>query len=195
MVDELDSQTATMIASRTSVDEIDLHRRIAPPINKGPLPFRTGHCNTAELTADPKASHESCPWVAEVRGGWMYCPCDCHPQGHEANEQVADAIERATWKATTERDRIEERRAMAKTEKTETKSRKKAPAKQPKDCACECGGQTKGGEFLPGHDSKLKSRLQSEYREASTKAQRTKIAKQFSERGWDQFVPVLTDDE
>ena len=25
----------------------------------------------------------------------------------------------------------------------------------PKDCACGCGKQTKGGTFLPGHDARL----------------------------------------
>lgn len=32
---------------------------------------------------------------------------------------------------------------------------RKRKAKAPKDCACGCGAQTKGGRFLPGHDSKL----------------------------------------
>lgn len=31
--------------------------------------------------------------------------------------------------------------------------------KTPKLCACGCGGQTKGGEFLSGHDAKLYSAI------------------------------------
>ena len=31
------------------------------------------------------------------------------------------------------------------------------------DCICECGGQTKGGEFLPGHDARYKSALLKRY--------------------------------
>lgn len=27
--------------------------------------------------------------------------------------------------------------------------------KTPKDCECGCGGQTKGGRFVPGHDARL----------------------------------------
>jgi hypothetical protein len=27
------------------------------------------------------------------------------------------------------------------------------------ECECGCGGSTKGGRFLPGHDSKLKKQL------------------------------------
>jgi hypothetical protein len=34
-----------------------------------------------------------------------------------------------------------------------------ARAKFPKACGCGCGGMTKGGAYLPGHDSKHKSRL------------------------------------
>lgn len=30
----------------------------------------------------------------------------------------------------------------------------RVPSAAPRDCTCGCGGQTKGGRFLPGHDSK-----------------------------------------
>ena len=30
---------------------------------------------------------------------------------------------------------------------------------KPKPCACGCGGITKGGDFIPGHDSKLQSAI------------------------------------
>ncbi len=29
-------------------------------------------------------------------------------------------------------------------------------------CECGCGGETKGGKFLPGHDQKLRSKLEEE---------------------------------
>ena len=29
----------------------------------------------------------------------------------------------------------------------------------PRDCACGCGGKTRGGDYIPGHDSKLKAWL------------------------------------
>lgn len=31
----------------------------------------------------------------------------------------------------------------------------KRKAKPPQDCACGCGGQTKGGRFIAGHDARL----------------------------------------
>lgn len=38
----------------------------------------------------------------------------------------------------------------------------KAPSKA-RDCTCGCGGQTKGGKFLPGHDSRYLSALVAEF--------------------------------
>lgn len=34
---------------------------------------------------------------------------------------------------------------------------KRAKKTVPKDCECGCGGETRGGRFIPGHDSKLKA--------------------------------------
>jgi hypothetical protein len=42
------------------------------------------------------------------------------------------------------------------------RTRTPKPGKEPKPCACECGGMTKGGRFLPGHDSKYHARLKRE---------------------------------
>ena len=38
--------------------------------------------------------------------------------------------------------------------------RRPSAPKQPTACMCGCGGLTKGGRFQPGHDMKLKGRLQ-----------------------------------
>lgn len=35
-------------------------------------------------------------------------------------------------------------------------------------CECGCGGNTRGGRFLPGHDAKLKSQLLAKAREGRT---------------------------
>ena len=39
------------------------------------------------------------------------------------------------------------------------KPRTRAARAEPQKCGCGCGKMTKGGKFLPGHDSKLHSRL------------------------------------
>jgi len=44
--------------------------------------------------------------------------------------------------------------------------RAKAPPKTPRPCTCGCGGQTRGGRFLPGHDAKFHS-AQKKTKEAS----------------------------
>ena len=36
--------------------------------------------------------------------------------------------------------------------------------KTPKQCACQCGGWTKGGTWLPGHDAKALSAMLAEIR-------------------------------
>lgn len=38
----------------------------------------------------------------------------------------------------------------------------------PRECGCGCGNLTSGGTFLPGHDARLKSRVQTLVREART---------------------------
>lgn len=144
-----------------------------------------GFCNTAEGTHDPEASHARCSWVywSKHENGWRSCKCGCHPTGHEANERVRSAI-------LAEIAREEQTMATKTKAQKPSASSKGRKAVEPRDCECECGQQTKGGRFLPGHDAKLKSRLQSEYREASTKRERDKIAKRFDELGWAHFVPV-----
>lgn len=46
---------------------------------------------------------------------------------------------------------------MAKIEDNKDKATKAATKKQPVDCTCGCGDQTKGGKFLPGHDARYVS--------------------------------------
>jgi hypothetical protein len=47
-------------------------------------------------------------------------------------------------------------------EKKEKSPRKPREPKPPKDCACGCGAQTKGGNYLPGHDSRHVSQVSAE---------------------------------
>lgn len=59
-----------------------------------------------------------------------------------------------------------------------------AEAKEMPDCGCGCGGKTKGGKFLPGHDMKLKSALITSIKEGKA-AERTKALKTAESFGWD----------
>lgn len=49
-----------------------------------------------------------------------------------------------------------EKRKMAEKATPKTKT-----AATPRDCQCGCGGQTKGGRFIPGHDARFHSRVRS----------------------------------
>jgi hypothetical protein len=40
----------------------------------------------------------------------------------------------------------------------------------PRECACGCGGMTRGGTWLPGHDAKALSRMLAEIRAAKAAA-------------------------
>lgn len=161
----------------------------------GPLSFPTGHCNTAPLLEDPEAGHARCTWVlVSSRVGWRSCPCDCHPTGHEANMAVRDAIKAQEARILDEMERVSARRLENEMADEKTKERK--PRKSdPKECLCGCGGTTKGGRFLPGHDAKLKSQLMNAYRAADTDKERRAIAGRFEDLGWAKFIPTLTDDD
>jgi hypothetical protein len=58
---------------------------------------------------------------------------------------------------------------------------REAKASTPKECECGCGGMTRGGKFIPGHDSKMKSRL---LQELSNPETRQAAADTMIERGW-----------
>ena len=51
------------------------------------------------------------------------------------------------------------------------------------DCLCGCGGRTKGGRFLPGHDAKLKKALI-----ADARAGKKRAANKLEKLGWSKFL-------
>jgi hypothetical protein len=69
---------------------------------------------------------------------------------------------------------------MAVTEDTATRKRVPGP------CECKCGGHTKGGRFLPGHDARLRGELLSTLRDSSKrKSTRQKALEQLQEHRWE----------
>lgn len=58
-------------------------------------------------------------------------------------------------------------------------ARKAKAHKESRKCGCGCGKMTKGGEFLPGHDSRLKSQLLKKEK-AGDEAAKAELRK----RGW-----------
>jgi hypothetical protein len=59
-----------------------------------------------------------------------------------------------------------------------TKTKINAP-----ECLCGCGGRTKGGRFLPGHDAKLKKALV-----ADARAGKKRAANKLAKLGWSKFL-------
>jgi hypothetical protein len=62
------------------------------------------------------------------------------------------------------------------------------PAKAPKPataCLCGCGGVTGGGNFIPGHDSKLKSALLQAFRAGGLSPERESLVEAL---GWGRFL-------
>jgi hypothetical protein len=88
----------------------------------------------------------------EVQEGWFDPTRDAQPS-EEYLERQAEAHRRSLeWDA--------ERKERAKMAKQTTPKAKATPkAKEPRNCLCGCGGQTKGGRFIPGHDARFHSRI------------------------------------
>lgn len=55
----------------------------------------------------------------------------------------------------------------------------KRVAANPQECQCGCGGMTRGGKFLPGHDARLKGRLKKAAADGDGKAKA-----ELRSRGW-----------
>lgn len=55
-----------------------------------------------------------------------------------------------------------------------------------RECACGCGGKTRGGVWVPGHDAKRKSVLFGIIRSEATADAKAAARKELTTRGWPQ---------
>lgn len=119
-------------------------------------------------------------------GTWMLCACDCH-------EQTEDQLRALALEYTTKNNEGRQRMTATKSRKKSTPARTKktSPAREVRSCLCECGDTTKGGRFLPGHDAKLKGRMQREYRDAKGKRERDRLERAFHDLKWGKFIPSV----
>lgn len=85
----------------------------------------------------------------EVEEGW-FDPSKPIQKSPAQIEREAAISARAEAQAQA---RMEARR-MAEAPKVK-KERAPRVAKEPQECGCGCGGMTKGGRFLPGHDARF----------------------------------------
>lgn len=154
------------------------------PYKKGALLVQ-GHCSGGVGSVYHSGYCTVLTWHRQS-SSWMLCACDCHDQTEDQLRAIARELHDKT---------IEGRQHMtASKKKKSTTARTKTAARParstPRACMCECGDTTKGGRFLPGHDAKLKGRLQTEYRAATTKRQRDKLEKAFHDLKWGKFIPA-----
>ncbi len=80
-------------------------------------------------------------------------------------QQINASRERAAQAQREERQRtaaVRVRSTSGDAESPEPRQKRPARSSRPVDCTCGCGGQTKGGKFLPGHDSKYLTILASQ---------------------------------
>ena len=110
--------------------------------------------------------HDKCVGaIRSPQGGLWFCD---HPDRNptlrcvDCGNKTEGDIDPEHWECIGEHPRRTNRKifqARARVQSSAT-----APAKKPKlkmvmsrDCTCRCGGQTRGGLFLPGHDSRYLS--------------------------------------
>jgi hypothetical protein len=72
-------------------------------------------------------------------------------------------------------------------QKTSSKKTAKTPVADAPKCMCGCGEKTRGGRFLPGHDARLKGRLQKKFRDTGLNAQEKELVNSL---GWMRFMPA-----
>jgi hypothetical protein len=94
----------------------------------------------------------------EVEEGWFDPTRPPAPtEAHLA--RVAKAAQQAAEREQyTEAQRIADAKGKRRMTDSDATKTPKA-AKPPQNCLCGCGGQTKGGRFIPGHDARYHSRI------------------------------------
>lgn len=121
--------------------------------------WKTGECRSG----DPMA----CSELARFGSDWVACAGEAH-----CNGSLEDRLDRLQKMI----ERVREREGGSVAPGTGVVS-------APRPCMCGCGGITKGGRFLPGHDARLKSQLLTEAREGNEEAKL-----RLEELSWEHFL-------
>lgn len=119
-----------------------------------------------------------CPANGHGGNGRFFTPAEVQEGYEVAGAGLTEAQERrlkaagnemrdAAAGVATEADAPKRKERKVAEAATEAKPRK---GKDPRDCECGCGGQTKGGRFIPGHDAKLHARQKAEAKAAAAAA-------------------------
>lgn len=130
-----------------------------------------------------------CPEVIrEADGTYVACAHESHKVDSDGN-RIKEKDRKAALLSSVVPEVERRFNAQENTVPTEPTSSRPARSKQPQPCLCECGGTTKGGRFLPGHDARLKGRLLKDVRdENASKADRAAAVSKMDEFGWGDFL-------
>lgn len=90
--------------------------------------------------------------TSEVKEGWW----SDKDKPDTPDRSHADYLEE---RAAARTAAFEENRRRHMAQDKPKKERKAAAVKEPQACLCGCGGLTKGGRFIPGHDARYHSRI------------------------------------
>lgn len=85
----------------------------------------------------------------EVAEGWF------DPDKPHAKTAAQIELEERAAARARERQEVWMAKATAPKKAKAEKAPRTRAAKEPKECKCGCGGMTKGGMFLPGHDARF----------------------------------------
>ena len=126
------------------------------PLDGGAL---LGHADWGDRLHCPNARHGG-NGMMFAPGEWLEAvPVENRGPSAHTTARVAEATEKATQhRAAMAAAKEDTSRALPvdKTPRTRTRG-------EPRPCKCECGGMTKGGTFLPGHDAKYHSRMKADH--------------------------------
>lgn len=164
----------------------------------------SGHClSEADATeAGAPVYHSKCkgayPWGANRSLLLCACPAHegelrCHLCDHRHTDPADyDEYQRQCADLTACAGRLEHAEQVSassplrqmiaelKTAATTPAPTRTRAGKAPRDCECGCGGMTRGGRFIPGHDAKLKSVLLRRAADGDTAAR-----DDLRRRGWE----------
>jgi hypothetical protein len=143
-----------------------LHRREAHPVRS----MLSGHCHSEAHAATPETApeyHRRCTGAwPRPDGALVTCPCPRHAGEYRCRicrHDHTNPDEYDPWgRQCVDHDACATRISRAQASNPVAKELREAtaaPRRPGRDCECACGGTTRGGRFLPGHDAKLKGRL------------------------------------
>lgn len=139
-----------------------------------------GHGILHERDAWVKAGVAWCPHEAHGGNGRMYRRSEVEEGWFDPTKPTVvydDSHAQRLAQRTAERTAAwEENRRKHMATDTKEKAPRAAKVKEPQACLCGCGGSTKGGRFLPGHDARYHARVKAAMTAGKTQEEAERLA-------------------